>query len=155
MENMSGRIISTAYLDLTYSEWVVLGTMDEGKVCQNCRFFLSCCILQAVSVSFQGGFSLRVLWAFTGPGFLMSIAYLDPGNIESDLQSGTIAQYKVMRLHLVKTVYMSSTSTITKTCYTRKKFAHRKNSIRESRHGTVLHQHTTFLYLQESIIHKF
>jgi len=25
----------------------------------------------------------------------MSIAYLDPGNIESDLQSGSIAKYKV------------------------------------------------------------
>ncbi len=25
----------------------------------------------------------------------MSIAYLDPGNIESDLQSGAVAQYKV------------------------------------------------------------
>lgn len=40
-------------------------------------------------------FSFRKLWAFTGPGFLMSIAYLDPGNIESDLQSGSAAQYKV------------------------------------------------------------
>ncbi|CAG2057881.1 unnamed protein product [Timema podura] len=39
-------------------------------------------------------FSFRKLWAFTGPGFLMSIAYLDPGNIESDLQSGTTAMYK-------------------------------------------------------------
>ncbi|XP_031330441.1 protein Malvolio-like isoform X1 [Photinus pyralis] len=42
------------------------------------------------------GFSFRKLWAFTGPGFLMSIAYLDPGNIENDLQSGTIAQYKLL-----------------------------------------------------------
>uniref|UniRef100_A0A915LG98 Uncharacterized protein n=1 Tax=Meloidogyne javanica TaxID=6303 RepID=A0A915LG98_MELJA len=41
-------------------------------------------------------FSLRKLWAFTGPGFLMSIAYLDPGNIESDLQSGTVARYKLL-----------------------------------------------------------
>ncbi|KAK5638669.1 hypothetical protein RI129_012964 [Pyrocoelia pectoralis] len=41
-------------------------------------------------------FSFRKLWAFTGPGFLMSIAYLDPGNIENDLQSGTIAQYKLL-----------------------------------------------------------
>ncbi|XP_068027295.1 natural resistance-associated macrophage protein 2-like [Melanerpes formicivorus] len=31
----------------------------------------------------QSCFSFRKLWAFTGPGFLMSIAYLDPGNIES------------------------------------------------------------------------
>ena len=44
----------------------------------------------------NGKFSFRTLWAFTGPGFLMSIAYLDPGNIESDLQSGTVAQYKLL-----------------------------------------------------------
>ena len=37
-------------------------------------------------------FSFKKLWAFTGPGFLMSIAYLDPGNIESDLQTGSVAQ---------------------------------------------------------------
>uniref|UniRef100_A0A8C0GQ49 Natural resistance-associated macrophage protein 1 n=1 Tax=Chelonoidis abingdonii TaxID=106734 RepID=A0A8C0GQ49_CHEAB len=42
------------------------------------------------------GFSFRKLWAFTGPGFLMSIAFLDPGNIESDLQCGAIAGFKVM-----------------------------------------------------------
>ncbi|XP_050388350.1 natural resistance-associated macrophage protein 2 [Patella vulgata] len=41
-------------------------------------------------------FSFRKLWAFTGPGFLMSIAYLDPGNIESDLQSGSIAQFRLL-----------------------------------------------------------
>ncbi|VDP22783.1 unnamed protein product, partial [Onchocerca flexuosa] len=41
-------------------------------------------------------FSFRKLWAFTGPGFLMSIAYLDPGNIESDLQSGSQAQYRLL-----------------------------------------------------------
>uniref|UniRef100_A0A0N4Z1R3 Protein Malvolio n=1 Tax=Parastrongyloides trichosuri TaxID=131310 RepID=A0A0N4Z1R3_PARTI len=41
-------------------------------------------------------FSFRKLWAFTGPGFLMSIAYLDPGNIESDLQSGAIAKYRLI-----------------------------------------------------------
>ena len=46
----------------------------------------------------NGKFSFRTLWAFTGPGFLMSIAYLDPGNIESDLQSGTVAQYKVIQI---------------------------------------------------------
>lgn len=41
-------------------------------------------------------FSLRKLWAFTGPGFLMSIAYLDPGNIESDLQAGAIAGFQLL-----------------------------------------------------------
>lgn len=41
-------------------------------------------------------FSFRKLWAFTGPGWLMSIAYLDPGNIESDLQGGAIAGLSLM-----------------------------------------------------------
>lgn len=45
-------------------------------------------------------FSFRKLWAFTGPGFLMSIAYLDPGNIESDLQSGAKAGFKVIDINL-------------------------------------------------------
>ncbi|XP_017847825.1 protein Malvolio isoform X2 [Drosophila busckii] len=51
-----------------------------------------------------GGFSFRKLWAFTGPGFLMSIAYLDPGNIESDLQSGAAAKYKILWVLLWATV---------------------------------------------------
>ena len=42
----------------------------------------------------SNGFSFRKLLAFSGPGFLMSIAYLDPGNVESDLQSGTVAEYR-------------------------------------------------------------
>ena len=50
----------------------------------------------AVPENENNGFSFRKLWAFTGPGFLMSIAYLDPGNIESDLQSGSTAQYKLL-----------------------------------------------------------
>ncbi|XP_043939390.1 natural resistance-associated macrophage protein 2 [Protopterus annectens] len=49
-------------------------------------------------------FSFRKLWAFTGPGFLMSIAYLDPGNIESDLQSGAIAEFKLLWILLTATI---------------------------------------------------
>ncbi|XP_047438552.1 natural resistance-associated macrophage protein 2-like isoform X2 [Mugil cephalus] len=49
-------------------------------------------------------FSFRKLWAFTGPGFLMSIAYLDPGNIESDLQSGAVAGFKLLWVLLVATI---------------------------------------------------
>ena len=55
----------------------------------NVTYSLYCVIL------FQYSFSFRKLWAFTGPGFLMSIAYLDPGNIESDLQSGFQANFEV------------------------------------------------------------
>ncbi|XP_071812237.1 natural resistance-associated macrophage protein 2-like isoform X3 [Apostichopus japonicus] len=49
-------------------------------------------------------FSFRKLWAFTGPGFLMSIAYLDPGNIESDLQSGFHAGYSLLWVLLLATL---------------------------------------------------
>ncbi|XP_032732663.1 natural resistance-associated macrophage protein 2 isoform X1 [Lontra canadensis] len=49
-------------------------------------------------------FSFRKLWAFTGPGFLMSIAYLDPGNIESDLQSGAVAGFKLLWVLMLATV---------------------------------------------------
>uniref|UniRef100_A0A4W3GSN5 Solute carrier family 11 member 2 n=1 Tax=Callorhinchus milii TaxID=7868 RepID=A0A4W3GSN5_CALMI len=49
-------------------------------------------------------FSFRKLWAFTGPGFLMSIAYLDPGNIESDLQSGAVAGFKLLWVLLSATI---------------------------------------------------
>ncbi|XP_060584569.1 LOW QUALITY PROTEIN: natural resistance-associated macrophage protein 2-like [Ruditapes philippinarum] len=49
-------------------------------------------------------FSFKKLWAFTGPGFLMSIAYLDPGNIESDLRSGSLAQFKLLWLLLLATI---------------------------------------------------
>ncbi|XP_029007453.1 natural resistance-associated macrophage protein 2 [Betta splendens] len=49
-------------------------------------------------------FSFRKLWAFTGPGFLMSIAYLDPGNIESDLQSGARAGFKLLWVLLASTI---------------------------------------------------
>ncbi|XP_032241207.1 natural resistance-associated macrophage protein 2 isoform X1 [Nematostella vectensis] len=50
------------------------------------------------------GFSLRRLWAFTGPGFLMSIAYLDPGNIESDLRQGAVAKFKLLWVLMLATL---------------------------------------------------
>ena len=45
-------------------------------------------------------FSWQKLWLFTGPGFLMSIAFLDPGNLEGDLQAGAIAGYSLLWLLL-------------------------------------------------------
>jgi len=46
-------------------------------------------------------FSFKKLAVFMGPGFLMSIAYLDPGNIESDLQAGVVSGYNLLWLLLV------------------------------------------------------
>lgn len=39
---------------------------------------------------------IRRLIAFTGPGWLMSIAYVDPGNLEADLQSGAQFGYTLL-----------------------------------------------------------
>ncbi|KAK9740299.1 hypothetical protein RND81_03G025000 [Saponaria officinalis] len=49
-------------------------------------------------------FSWRKLWLYTGPGILMSIAFLDPGNIEGDLQAGAIAGYSLIWLLLWTTI---------------------------------------------------
>lgn len=38
----------------------------------------------------------RKLLAFTGPGWLMSIAYVDPGNLEADIQCGAQFGYKLL-----------------------------------------------------------
>lgn len=46
-------------------------------------------------------FSFKKLLVFMGPGFLMSIAYLDPGNIESDLKAGAVAGFQLLWLLLV------------------------------------------------------
>ena len=46
--------------------------------------------------SWRPQFSFARLWQYTGPGWLMSIAYLDPGNLESDLQAGAVAGYQLI-----------------------------------------------------------
>eukprot|EP00759_Apiculatamorpha_spiralis_P058348 PhF_6_TR9182/c0_g1_i2/m.14324/K21398/SLC11A2, DMT1, NRAMP2; natural resistance-associated macrophage protein 2 len=49
-------------------------------------------------------FSFRKLFVFMGPGFLMSIAYLDPGNLEADIGSGAVAGYDLLWLLLLCTI---------------------------------------------------
>lgn len=46
----------------------------------------------------------RRLLLFTGPGWLMSIAYVDPGNLEADLQCGAQFGYKLLWALLGSTV---------------------------------------------------
>ena len=41
-------------------------------------------------------FSWRKFLGFLGPGFLMCIGYVDPGNFESDLQAGCLFGYKLL-----------------------------------------------------------
>ncbi|GJX20819.1 metal transporter Nramp2-like protein [Tanacetum coccineum] len=49
-------------------------------------------------------FSWNKLWKYTGPGFLMSIAFLDPGNLEGDLQAGAVSGYSLLWLLLWSTL---------------------------------------------------
>ena len=51
---------------------------------------------QAVEMPLKFNFSWRKLWRFAGPGWLMSLAYLDPGNLESDLQQGAYTGYRLV-----------------------------------------------------------
>ncbi|GKV04504.1 hypothetical protein SLEP1_g16656 [Rubroshorea leprosula] len=55
-------------------------------------------------VDFVPPFSWKKLWLFTGPGFLMSIAFLDPGNLEGDLQAGAFAGYSLLWLLMWATI---------------------------------------------------
>nr|XP_024931096.1 metal transporter Nramp1 isoform X3 [Ziziphus jujuba var. spinosa]XP_024931099.1 metal transporter Nramp1 isoform X3 [Ziziphus jujuba var. spinosa]XP_024931100.1 metal transporter Nramp1 isoform X3 [Ziziphus jujuba var. spinosa] len=45
--------------------------------------------------------SWKNLFAYMGPGFLVSIAYIDPGNFETDLQSGAKYKYGLLWIILV------------------------------------------------------
>ncbi|XP_042493073.1 metal transporter Nramp3-like [Macadamia integrifolia] len=60
--------------------------------------------LQFQNFSTVPPFSWKKLWLFTGPGFLMSIAFLDPGNLEGDLQSGAIAGYSLLWILMWATI---------------------------------------------------
>ncbi|XP_057962095.1 metal transporter Nramp7.2-like [Malania oleifera] len=43
----------------------------------------------------------KKLLSFVGPGFLVSVAYLDPGNLETDLQAGANHKYELLWIVVV------------------------------------------------------
>ncbi|CAN1226772.1 Metal transporter Nramp6 [Linum perenne] len=47
--------------------------------------------------------SWKNLFSYMGPGFLVSIAYIDPGNFETDLQSGALYKYELLWIILLAT----------------------------------------------------
>eukprot|EP01114_Cavostelium_apophysatum_P023947 TRINITY_DN919_c0_g2_i1.p1 TRINITY_DN919_c0_g2~~TRINITY_DN919_c0_g2_i1.p1 ORF type:complete len:564 (-),score=72.55 TRINITY_DN919_c0_g2_i1:79-1770(-) len=47
------------------------------------------------------GFSFRKLWAFLGPGVLVSIAYIDPGNFATDIAAGSQFNYRLIWILLL------------------------------------------------------
>ena len=42
------------------------------------------------------GSTWRDFWYFSGPGWLLSIAYVDPGNYQADIQAGATRGYKLL-----------------------------------------------------------
>ncbi|XP_053679041.1 protein Malvolio [Anopheles nili] len=96
-DNVSGKVFSqTSSESTTPSSSNNLFAPSEDSSLQHTSSPYYSGEREAVSVVETDAFSFRKLWAFTGPGFLMSIAYLDPGNIESDLQSGVVAKYSLL-----------------------------------------------------------
>jgi len=49
-----------------------------------------------VAIPDHEGFSFKKLWAFTGPGFLIAIAYIDPGNFATDISAGAQFNYRMI-----------------------------------------------------------
>ena len=45
-------------------------------------------------------FNCKKLMYFIGPGFLMSVAYIDPGNFTTDLFAGTTGGYENLWIRL-------------------------------------------------------
>ncbi|KAH7468730.1 hypothetical protein KRP22_011820 [Phytophthora ramorum] len=60
---------------------------------------------RSTDVSRRPPFSWSVFWSYTGPGWLMSMAYLDPGNLEADLQSGAYTRYQLLYVVLLSTLF--------------------------------------------------
>lgn len=47
----------------------------------------------------------RKFLAYVGPGFLVSLAYLDPGNLETDLQAGANHRYELLWIILIGLIF--------------------------------------------------
>ncbi|KAI6689421.1 hypothetical protein NL676_026249 [Syzygium grande] len=47
----------------------------------------------------------RGFLSFVGPGFLVSLAYLDPGNLETDLQAGANHEYELLWVVLIGLIF--------------------------------------------------
>ncbi|PIA47975.1 hypothetical protein AQUCO_01400519v1, partial [Aquilegia coerulea] len=47
----------------------------------------------------------RKFLSFVGPGFLVSLAYLDPGNLETDLQAGATYRYELLWVILIGLIF--------------------------------------------------
>src|SRR5579885_1726977 len=53
------------------------------------------------SVPVSGGGFLRKLFAFAGPGYLVAVGYMDPGNWATDLAGGSRFGYALLSIVLI------------------------------------------------------
>ncbi|RVW51132.1 Metal transporter Nramp5 [Vitis vinifera] len=64
----------------------------------------SCCDAHRLDLNHQKP-GWRNFLAFVGPGFLVSLAYLDPGNLETDLQAGSNHGYELLWVVLIGLIF--------------------------------------------------
>src|SRR5215831_3677944 len=57
-------------------------------------------IYRTLSVPARGGFFAKLL-AFAGPGFLVSVGYMDPGNWATDLAGGSKYNYTLLSVIMI------------------------------------------------------
>ena len=52
----------------------------------------------------EDAFSWKRFLSFVGPGFLISIAYIDPGNFLTDIQGGARMNYKLVWVVIISSL---------------------------------------------------
>ncbi|GJR01083.1 metal transporter Nramp6-like protein [Tanacetum coccineum] len=97
--------ISSLFIDLFV--WFLIATSSVISYNTFNEVVLPTGVVGPESVAFdlggEGPYKLRWknLFAYMGPGFLVSIAYIDPRSFETDLQSGAQYKYELLWIILV------------------------------------------------------
>ena len=76
-------------------------TADHGKGVRRSGAVSLANVFRTVKVPRGGGQRLRKLAAFTGPGFLAAVGYMDPGNWATDLAGGSAFGYTLLSVILL------------------------------------------------------
>ncbi len=58
----------------------------------------------SIPVPANGGF-FRKLWAYTGPGLMVAVGYMDPGNWATDIAGGAQFGYKLLSVILISNLF--------------------------------------------------
>src|SRR5580700_1189786 len=58
---------------------------------------------RSIAVPLNGTW-LRRLFAFVGPGYLVAVGYMDPGNWATDIAGGAVYNYRLMSVVLISSL---------------------------------------------------